>query len=412
MAMWRFVLLGLAAMLALVRPAASADDREVFTVAAVTVDATAANAAAARDAARNAGARQAYQILLARLTVAADRDRLPPPSETVLNDLVAGFEVAKERASGVRYLADYTYHFRPDAVRNLLRQAGVPFAESRSKPLVVLAVMDGAAGPVLWEDPNPWRDAWSAHTPRAGLVPWALPYGELDDVQAIDAEAALNGDGARLQAVSQRYNGADILVTHATLAHDADPHTVKVSSARYAPALALPPQAWEQTYTAEKGKRDGDLWAAAVAGTAAQVEDAWKSSNRIDFRKSGTMLVRVPVSELKDWITVRNRLVGIPAIERSNLVALDRGEVKLSISYFGDPSELRLALAQRDLVLDGSDPDWVLGLRPGGGPPPALPAAPTPLPVLAPEPSAPPALPPEPSALPSDIVPSARPAQP
>jgi hypothetical protein len=410
MRMWRGILLGIAVTLALARPAVAADDREVFTVAAVPVDATAANAAAARDAARNDGARRAFDILLDRLTAAADRSRLPAPSEATLNDLIAGFEVAKERASGVRYLANYTYHFRPDAVRSLLRQAGIPFADSLSKPVVVLAVVDGAAGPVLWEDPNPWRDAWGAHTPHGGTVPWVLPYGEIGDVQAIDAAAALEGDAARLQAVSQRYNGADVLVTHATLATDVTPHTVTVASARFAPALASPPQTWQQTYAAEKGQRDADLWAAAVAGTGAQVEDAWKGATMIDLAKSGTMLVRVPVSELKDWIAVRDRLVGIPAIAHSELVTLDRREVKVSIRYYGDPAQLRQALAQRDLALDGSDPDWVLGLRPAGAaapPPPPQPALTAP-----PAPRAPLALPGEPAGLPSDMVPRAHPAQP
>ena len=352
-----FVLIAL-----LVQPARAADERDVFTVS-VPVDATAANANAARDAARSDGQRRAYQVLLDRLTLAADRGRLPPANDALLNELVTGFEVARERVSGVRYLADYTFHFQPDAVRRLLRDAGVPFAETRSKPVVVLAVSQSDSGAVLWEDPNLWRDAWAKRPPRSGLVPLVIPYGDLEDVQAIDADGAQRGDVDKLQAVSQRYGGADILVTVAKLAVAGDRHALVVSSTRFSIASGIAPQQWDKSYAAAPSESDGDLLADGVAGTAQQLEDAWKSANILDFRHTGTMSVRVPVDDLKGWIAIRDRLAGIPAIQRSDLIALGRGEARLAIHYYGDPEQLRLALAQRDLALTGSDPDWVLARR-------------------------------------------------
>jgi hypothetical protein len=367
MATLRCILLAFALALLALGPVRAAGERDVFSVS-VPVDATAANANAARDAARADGQRRAYQMLLDRLTLAADRGRLPPPNDALLNELVSGFEVAKERVSGVRYLADYTFHFQPDAVRRLLRDAGAPFAETRSKPVVVLAVSQSDAGTVLWEDPNPWRDAWAKRPPRAGLVPLVIPYGDLADVQAIDADAALHGDADRLQAISQHYGGADVLVTGAKLAAAGDRSALAVSSTRFSVASGIAPQQWDKSYAAAAGESDADLLADGVNGTAQQLEDSWKAANILDFRHTGTMNVRVPVDDLPGWIAIRDRLAGIPAIQRSDLVALGRGEAHLAIHYYGDPDQLRLALAQRDLALTGSDPDWVLARRPAAAP--------------------------------------------
>ncbi len=155
---------------------------DVFTVTPVPVDVTAGNAAAARDQAVGEGEQQAFQLLLARLTLAADRGRLPKASVAQLNELVQGFEVAHERRSGVRYLADFAVHFRAEAIRQLLRKAGIGFAETMSKPLVILAVLHDGERTVLWDDPNPWRDAWANIKPPLGLVPLVRPVGELGDV--------------------------------------------------------------------------------------------------------------------------------------------------------------------------------------------------------------------------------------
>src|SRR3546814_5337389 len=87
----------------------------------------------------------------------------------------------------VRYLADLTFRFNPDQVRSLLRGAGVPFAETRSKPVVVLPVFgDSAAGPTLWTGTNPWRDVWAQRRGDDGLVPLTVPLGDLGDLAAVE----------------------------------------------------------------------------------------------------------------------------------------------------------------------------------------------------------------------------------
>jgi len=342
---------------------ARADGRDVYTVANVPVDATAANAAAARDQARGDGERRAYDRLMDRLTLDADRGKRPPANDTLLNDLISGFEVAGEHTSGVRYLAKYSFHFRADAVRKLLRDAQIPYCETPSKPLVVLAVATGGSAALLWDDPNPWRDAWGAHPPPAGLVPLVLPYGDLEDVQAIDADTAMAGDPAKLQAVSRRYGGADVLVAVGQLDASVAPHRLAVTATRYSPAGDQPAQSWSATYTATPDESDGDLYAAAIAGTAQQVEQAWKEANMLDYSHAATLTARVPTGALQRFVEVRDRLAQLPAIERSDLLSLDRDNAVMALHYYGTPDQLRVALAQRDLVLEGQDPDWVIERR-------------------------------------------------
>ena len=342
---------------------------DIYTIAPVPVDVTAASAAAARDQAIVEGESRGFDLLMRRLTLAGDRSRLPPVNAALLNDLVQGFEVAHERRSSVRYLADFTIHFRPEAVRQMLRQAGIGFAETPSKPVVVLPVMHLGEQSTLWEDPNPWRDAWANASPVPGLVPLVRPLGELEDVQAIDADAAVRGEDKRLQAISQRYGGADVLVTQATLKTDGPQHTLDITSTRYTPGQPGTEQTWVDTAAAQPGESDSDLMIRAAAEVVAQVEDAWKAANILDLSQSGTLTARVPVHSLADWVAVRDRLGGIPAVRSSRLLSLDREEARVEIRYVGDPGQLRLALAQRDLELDGTDPDWVLQRRTGPPPP-------------------------------------------
>lgn len=332
---------------------------DVFTVSPVAVDATAANATAARDQALADGQQRAFQILVHRLTLATDRGRLPHLGNAQIVDLVQGFEVANERRSGVRYLADYSFHFRPDAIRNLLRQSGIAFAETPSKPLIILAVLHAGDRTVLWDDPNPWRAAWANSKLAPGLVPLIRPMGELDDVAAIDADGAARGDDRALQAISQRYGGDDVLVTQATLKGDGS-RSIDVSSTRYSPGRPGGEQTWITTIVATSGEADADMMDRAVADTTTQIEEAWKVANVLDFSQAGALVARVPISALKEWIAVRERLIGIPAVRGSQLLSLDHEGAVVEIRFVGDPAQLRLALAQHDLDLDGGDANWTL----------------------------------------------------
>jgi Uncharacterized protein conserved in bacteria (DUF2066) len=343
--------------------AAQSGDAGVFTVANVPVDATAASADAARDAARLAGERLAYNMLLAKLTLVADAARLPPATDAILNDVIQGFEVANERHSTVRYLANYTYHFRPDAVRALLRQAGVPFAETMSKPLVVLPVLDAAGGPVLWDDPNPWRDAWNQRKVPAGLVPLIVPLGGVDEVATIDANGAIKGDSAALAKVSQRYGGSDVLVSHATIIKTGDHESLNVTSTRYVPGSNGNPQTSIHSYVLGPGEDGPALMSRAVTDTVSQLEKQWKSANILDLNQAGTLTAVVPITGLPDWVAVADRLAAVAAVQKTDLLAIDRRQARVTIRYVGDLAQLRLALAQRNLDLSGDNGSFVLAYR-------------------------------------------------
>lgn len=337
---------------------------DAFTIAPVPVDVTAANANAARDQALAEGQKRAFQMLIQRLTLPSGRNRVPQPNTAQLNDLVQDFEVTRERRSGVRYIAEYNFRFRPDLVRQLLTGAGVAFADTPSKPLVVLAVLQEGGRPALWDDPNPWRDAWARAKLPTGLVPVVIPLGEIDDVSAIDGDAAVRGDDAALRAISQRYDGDDVLVAQATPKAGAT-HGFDIAATRYAPGNPAGRQSWTSSVTGNPGESDGDMMTRGIADIMGRVEEAWKVANILDPRQGGTLVVRVPTAGLGDWVAVRDRLTGIAAVRGSRLIALDRDGARVELHYLGDPAQLRFALAQRNLELSGSDPDWILQQRAG-----------------------------------------------
>jgi len=356
-------------LLAFCPPVVAADQAYNVFAVSVPVDATAENATAARDQARADGSQRALRVLLGRLTRASDANRLPRVNSAALTDLVSGFEVANERSSGVHYVADYTFRFRPNGIRRLLQDAGVAFAETPSKPVIALPVLHDGSRAVLWDDPNPWRAAWGNRSTPLGLVPITVPIGDLPDVSAIDTQAAIRGDETAIKAISARYQNGDVLVVQAT--PGSGPRRLDVTATRYSPFGQGNDQTWVVSTVAKPGGSDADMMDRAVTETLRQIEESWKAANILDPSHSGTLTASAQATSLADWVAIRERLAGVPAIRSADLVSLDRGELRLTLHYLGDTNQLRLALRQRDLDLSGNDPDWRLERRGGGASPPA-----------------------------------------
>ena len=98
------------------------------------VDATADSAAAAREMARIDGQRRALAAVIERLSGASEPAKPPKLDDKAITDMVASFEVANEHMSAVRYVADYTFHFRPSKVRRLVRVVETRRRKTAAKP--------------------------------------------------------------------------------------------------------------------------------------------------------------------------------------------------------------------------------------------------------------------------------------
>ncbi|MBL8642298.1 MAG: DUF2066 domain-containing protein, partial [Rhodospirillaceae bacterium] len=146
-----------------------------FWVRGVPVDVTAGSVTEARDRGHTEGRVAAFRKLVERLTLPQDTAKVAIPGANQIIEMVYEFSVTNERSSAVRYLADLNVHFNPNAIRQYLRGQNVPFAETASQPLLLIAVLQDGGTALLWQDSNTWRDAWAKIMPHDGLVPLVMP---------------------------------------------------------------------------------------------------------------------------------------------------------------------------------------------------------------------------------------------
>jgi hypothetical protein len=356
--------------------AAAADDPFSATV---TVDATSDSAAKARDVARVDGARRALNAVVDRLSGGAGNTKPLKLSDNQVTDLVASFEVANEKMSAVRYVADYTFHFKSADLKKALQAAGIAIVDTNApaaagpagggaKQVVVLPVYQsgGQSGgqAVLWDDPNPWRQAWSQRPAGTGATSLVVPLGDVSDLAAVDADKARSGDTGALSAIAKKEGADDVLVMLAAQRAGTDKPGLDVTVRRYRAGRVV--DVHSDSIDANPGESEPDLFRRAADAIAADMDNGWKNAKDKAGGQEGSLVVVAPITGLEDWLKLRDGLAGLSSVRKLDLKSLSRQEATVEIQYVGTLDQLKANLASINLGLEGGDPIWRLA-RSGPG---------------------------------------------
>jgi len=342
-----------------VAAAVGAHAQDLFEVTGLKVDARAADELQAKQEGIAEAQQRALQEVFRRLVSTDEFPRLPEVTSDMLIAMVRDFDISDEKFGGGRYLATLSVRFEPEKVAEVLKSQRIPFAMTRSRPVVVLPVIDVGTAQRLWDDPNPWRDAWAGQLPHPGLFTLVMPIGDLTDVAAVNVSYALAGDPVGLEQIASRYEAAGTMVAVA-----------KVGRGTGAGRLV------DVTLTFSGGGYDGrtiqrrysgggslqNFLVQVVAELLRDIESGWKDENMLDFTQEERISVLVPISGLGDWIGIRDRLSAMARIQNVAVARMTRTEAEVDIVYVGTTDQLRSALALQglELVFTPESPLWVL----------------------------------------------------
>lgn len=326
---------------------ANAADADLFSVPGVHVDATAESATAARAEALAEGRPVAWQLLFRRLTPEAVWERQPQLGDAALLRLTRSFEVSNERRSTTRYIGDITYHFDGPAVQRILRQAGLPYAETQAKPILVVPTVMG-----VYDPQSDWAKAWATPSIAQGLVPVMLPTADPADEAVISQPNLTQLNWAAFDPMVKRYGVAEIVIADATMGGNSVLLTEISPAGRQTETLAFAMSTFVATADA----------------AATKLAEGWKERAAVDYSRRAQLVTDVTFNGLDDWSQIRSQLSSVRSIADMDVMGLSTNEAEIKITYYGRPGQLKEAMSQQNLSFNGQPGDYTLEL--GGAPQP------------------------------------------
>lgn len=316
----------------------------LFTVKDIHVDATAASSTEAMNSAIAQGRPRAFQILYRRLTRQQDWNRQPQLDQTQLLRLSRGYDVANERRSTTRYVADISYGFNPEAVARLLRANAIAFARAVSPPVLVIPMAPGVSH-------GPWAAALANPELRGGLVPFTVAGAdETAGLANLDFAAASWSDVA---AAAARAQAAQVALVQAVYADGHVSVNIRNLAQGAAPAATTIEVPLMQTV--------GTTYPAAAEAAVRGLDDMWKARSVIDYSQRGQIVADVRIPDLAGWAGVQSQITGVSNVTGISLVAMNMDYARLAIGYAGNLEQLRGAMGNAGFSLTASrGGQWLL----------------------------------------------------
>lgn len=322
-------------------------DSKMFSAGGIKVDVTAETAAKAREQALQDGQKRALMVVMERITPDYVVEQLTELVPDDIINMVRDMSVSNEKTSSVRYMATLDVSFNADAVRDLLRQNGLPYVRTSGKQLLILPVYkrSPAASPVLWDEDNPWLRAWSNRTVESYMIPLTVPAGDLADNNLLNVEQVVQGDLKAAENLAKRYEAEGILVVRMT--RNGAVFTVDAMAMDEATASEIK----NFSFTLPLKKNTAATYANAVKKVVHHLENVWKRDQMVQFNEVTPLIAMVPVSTVKQWTVIQKRLDRIPLISSYNLQAARAGVLQLTIFFAENLDRLQKEMAKRMLKL-------------------------------------------------------------
>ena len=336
----------LAALVIVALVSAPARAQDLYTVAGVHVDATAASSAEAYNVAMAQGRPKAWATLFHRLTRQQDWARQPTPDGAALLRLSRGYNIANERRSTTRYVADVTYIFNPDAVSRLLQSSGIAFTQSAPKRILIVPMAPTFSN-------GPWAQALASPALRDSVVPFAVATAaDAPDLKDINFDSASWGD---VSAAAGRIKASEAALVQVVYANNKVTVNIRRLGLGEAPVKANVDVALLQTV--------GTTYPAAAQAAIRTIEDMWKTRAAVDFSQRGKLTVLARAASLAQWGAIQTALASVDNVTSVQVTAMDIGYSQLSITYQGSADQLRDALGAAGLTLTNRGGAWTIAMN-------------------------------------------------
>jgi len=336
-------------------------ETSIFAVQGVDVDVTSTDAAAAKNQALLDVQVKAFFQLVGRLgtpeLVTELQAKLKPEDIT---PYLRSLSIEQESSAPGRYIGKFTVRFLPEPMNKLFSAYGIRLPSRQGDPILVLPVWRGKEANQLWED-NIWRKAWLELRGEQGLVPLIVPLGDLEDSEAIDAEAALLKDPIKIEAIRRRYGAPTLLLAQAQLAEGGGIHMFIEGETEFGKV------SYNKIVTAE----DGNPETAAITGVQtfqnllfkAYTENAAKVAAEEAARRANErqeIAVSVPFSSPTEWNSIRSRILAAPNVMGVDVSSLSFEGAVVRLVFRSGLEALQENMERVGLRLSQYGENWVI----------------------------------------------------
>lgn len=329
-----------------------------YTIRDIEVQASGKNATEARTIAQQEAETKAFQQLVTQL--GRPQDSVAQITPEMVSRMVTGYEVVSEKIGPTSYQAMLNVSFNDQMLRQIFNDLpqATPIKHGE-EPRIVVPMLTINGQVFVWEEPNPWKDAWEEYVAGAETQVM-VPLGDLGDISTLDRTAAEQRDRLALSRLAQRYNVNKVALAEAVLRNETDSVVLEGTLTELSGDKVV---GSPRSFRVESKTLDTGLFSTAVQQAVGVLNNPlYETQPELAGVVSNTnkLKVLVPLTNIREWVTVRRLLSQIPAVKGMDIIAITPNQVDLFLHFFGDLKQLEQRLAPEGLTMAPYSDYWVL----------------------------------------------------
>ena len=331
----------------------------------VDVDVTAGDTAAAREQALEKGQSEALADLLGRFATGDQAHQIITNMEPKkIAAMVRGTEVLTEKMSSNRYRATLRVSFDADEISKLISSNGGDAAALQATPIgsfLVLPSYEEDSTALLWDDGNPWKNAWKTTAIEAQSGDVVVPYGDNADSAVVDTKSLASATYSSLMPLTVRYGVTDIIILQAKFTHGADNMVLEVVKRRISRTQN---EVNVLSYRADPQETRETLMLRAAKDIVDTLErkknEEMETSKSVHGGERNKVMMLASISTLGSWTQLRAKLSALPMVDKLEPLAISPQQVDFVLHYRGSPESLSNAITAMNIRLVQNPNYWVI----------------------------------------------------
>ena len=296
----------------------------------------------------------AYKIALLRylnwITLEQKDDIIKIINTVIIKDLVSGYSIDSESFKKNKYSALISVNFEKKKVTELLDKKFIKYSLQEGPKTLILPVMNFNDRLILWDDPNPWFEAWLSRPLDSNLNQFILPSGEVDDLITLSAIDAKNLQYYKLKNISVKYGAKKILVLIVNILKKQNYYTLDLKAFN---GLEQNEILLEEFNFPSSGKLNKDLLNLANQFSN-YYDDLWVKKNIDKNSLKSDWLVEVRYNKFSQWIKLKNRLLNSDKVTNLLVSKLSNKRAFIDINVISEELFLK-ELIDKDYTIETSN---------------------------------------------------------
>lgn len=274
------------------------------------------------------------------------------------NLFITGYSIENEKFTKTKYSALITVNLDLSKIKNYFKNNNIAFFLEEGPKTLIIPVIKYKNRSILWDDPNPWFEAWMKRPLDANLTDFLLPTGEVEDLITLSAKDAEDFVNYKIKNMSTKYSAEEVLILQLEVEQTQGFYNLQLLAYQ---GLKEEKMLLEDfSYKKEKNLEKSILNLANAF--AKKYDDLWVEDNIKRLELESYALVRLNYNSLSDWIKIKRSLLNSQNLSSLEIRSMTNSSAIVFIKFLSK-EKLVYDLEENNIYIDEKGETWEISLN-------------------------------------------------